>query len=255
MMEREHLVLLTSVAQAFPGRQIVTVGAAAFRWHYATFRGTLDLDLCIAIDLEEHGRSGLLPDDWTRVQAMPHRWRLPDGQLLDIIPAADELLAAGAVSWPGGMTMDLTGIDLAMRDHERYADELPVHVGVASRRALFVTKVAAWLDRPGDRSKDLGDIALLLEEYVDDDEPRRFDDPVLEGLHWDVRPSFLLGMDLRAICDERHEERIREFVARIGDPTRREHFWMLDAGAAHWRGDATALVSRLRSLLDGLGAG
>jgi predicted nucleotidyltransferase len=252
-MEREHLELLASVARAFPGRQIVTIGAAAFRWHYATFWGTLDLDLCVAIDLEEHARSDLLPRGWARVQGMPHRWRLPDGQLLDIIPAADELLAAGEVSWPGGTTMDLTGIDLAMRDHERYADGLPVHVGVASRRALFVTKIAAWLDRPHDRAKDLGDVALLLEDYVDGDDPRRFDEPALEGLDWDVRPPFLLGMDLRAICAERQEGRVREFVTRVGDPTRREHFWMLDAGPAHWLGDPTALPRRLQALLDGLG--
>ncbi|MCA8975962.1 MAG: nucleotidyl transferase AbiEii/AbiGii toxin family protein [Planctomycetes bacterium] len=254
-MDREHLGLLAGVALAFPGRRIVTIGAAALRWHYPAFRGTLDLDLCIAIDLEEHGRAELQPCGGVRVQGLPHRWQLPDGQLLDIIPASEELLEVGEVRWPNGSAMDLTGIDLAMRDHERYADELPAHVVVASRRALFVTKIAAWLDRPYDRSKDLGDVALLLEDYVDDDEPRRFDEPALEGRDWDVRPAFLLGMDLRAICTRRHEERIREFVARVEDPSRREHFWLLDAAPAHWHADATALPRRLRSLLDGLETG
>jgi len=252
-MRREHLELLADVARAFPGRRIVTIGAAALRWHYAAFRGTLDLDLAIAIDLEEHARSGALPADWERQANVPHRWRLPDNQLLDILPAADELLAAGAVTWPDGTTLDLTGIDLAMHDHERYAAELPTAVRVASRRALFVTKIAAWLDRPHDRQKDLGDIALLLDEYVDGDDPRRFDEPALEGRDWDERPSFLLGMDLRAVCSERHSERIREFASRAGDPARREHSWLLAAAPAAWRTDAEALPRRLQALRDGFG--
>jgi predicted nucleotidyltransferase len=140
-----------------------------------------------------------------------------------------------------------------MRDHERYAAELPAEVRVASHRALFVTKVAAWLDRPHDRQKDLGDIARLLEDYVDDDDPRRFDEPALEGRDWDERPAFLLGMDLRAICTGRHEEHIDEFVARIGDPARREHSWMLAAAPAAWRADATELPRRLHALRNGLG--
>lgn len=148
--------------------------------------------------------------------------------------------------------MDLGGIDLAMRDNQRYADELAIEVRVASRRALFVTKVAAWLDRPHDRHKDLGDIALLCDEYIDDGDPRRFDEPSLEGREWDERPAFLLGMDLAAVCTARHESRIREFAARIGDPSRRENAWMLHAAPAAWQSDPTALPRRLQALLDGL---
>ncbi|HEX5050601.1 MAG TPA: nucleotidyl transferase AbiEii/AbiGii toxin family protein [Planctomycetota bacterium] len=252
-MQREHLGLLADVARAFTARRIVAIGAAALRWHYTTFRGTLDLDLCIAIDLDEHSRADALPTEWRRKRGMPHRWHLPDGQLLDIVPAADDLLAAGVVNWPDGTAMDLCGIDLAMRDNQRYADELPAEVRVASRRALFVTKVAAWLDRPHDRHKDLGDIARLCDEYVDDADPRRFDEPALEGRDWDERPTFLLGMDLAAVCSARHGSRIREFAARIGDPARLEHVWMLGAAPTAWQADPTAVSRRMQALLDGFG--
>jgi hypothetical protein len=111
---------------------------------YPTCRGTLDLDLCVAIDLDEHGRAGGLPPQWTRQPGVPHRWRTTDGQLLDILPAADELLDEGRIQWPDGTVTDLTGIDLAMRDHPRYAEDLPGLLagdGPASplRRAPFRT--------------------------------------------------------------------------------------------------------------------
>jgi len=66
---------------------VVAIGAAALRWHYPAFRGTLDLDLCIAIDLAEHAEGAGLPAAWRRRPDTPHRWELPDGQLLDIVPA------------------------------------------------------------------------------------------------------------------------------------------------------------------------
>lgn len=253
-MDREHQQLLSDVARAFSGRQVVVIGAAALRWHFPTFRGTLDLDLCIAIDLAEHGRGEGLPSRWRRNPDLPHRWELPDGQLLDIVPAAAELLQAGSVTWPGGSRMDLTGIDLAMLDPLRFSDDLPANVGVASRRTLFVTKIAAWLDRPYERQKDLGDIAWLLDRYVEDDDPRRFDEPALEGREWDERASYLLGLDLKAVCGERHLGRIRGFVGLVGDPARREYSWMLQASPAGWRAEPTALPRRLMALLSGIGA-
>lgn len=252
-MVREHDALLTTVAMAHADRSIVVIGAAALRWHFPQFRGTLDLDLCIAVDLDEH-RGGLgLPSGWQRVPGVPHRWRTADGQLLDILPAADALLAAGQVVWSDGTTMDLTGLDLAMRDHHRYAPELAANVVVASRRALFVAKVASWLDRPAERQKDLGDLALLLDDYVDLDDVRRFDEPALAGIDWNERPAFLLGMDLRGICAERHLARLREFVRRVGDEGGRARHWLLQVAPSSWRADAAVPAARLQALVAGLG--
>ena len=250
-MTAEHLDVLRDVATAFPDRQVVVIGAAALRWHDQTFRGTLDLDLCIAIDREEHDQQGVMPVGWQRHSAIAHRWRDRAGQLIDVIPAADSVLASGQVAWPDGTTMDLTGIDLVMQDNHRYADELPENVRVASRRALFVTKIAAWLDRPHDRQKDLGDIAILLNGYVGLDDPRRFDEPALEGREWQDRPAFLLGMDLAACCEPRHRERIRMFVDQVTDRTRREHHWLL-AASPGWRADPEILASRIGALVAGL---
>ena len=242
-MSREHDALLAAVASVHADRAIVVIGAAALRWHFPRFRGTLDLDLCLAVDLDEHGRGLGLPTGWRRQLGVPHRWRTEDGLILDILPAANALLEAGRIVWPDGTIMDLTGIDLAMRDHHRYAPEQAANIRVASRRALFVAKVAAWLDRPVERQKDLGDLALLLDDYVELDDARRFDEPALTGVDWSERPAFLLGMDLRAICSARHLAPLREFVRRVGDMHGRERHWLLQvAGGPTTR--CSQLVSR-----------
>jgi len=97
-----------------------------------------------------------------------------------VLPAANTLLATGAVTWPDGTTLDLTGIDLVMHDAVRCAHDLP-----PTRRRGFTARAVrhqrrAWLDRPGDRYKDLGDLGLLLDRYLESDDTRCFDDPALD---------------------------------------------------------------------------
>lgn len=254
MTPHGHHGVLAAVARAFADRQTVVIGAVAMQWHFPSFRGTLDLDLCIAIDLDEHERAVALPRTWQRLGSPPHRWRTDDGQLLDILPAADQVLAAGSIRWPDGTVMDMTGLDLAMRDHHRFDASLSPNVTVASRRALFLAKVAAWLDRPLERQKDLGDLALLLDDYVDDLDPRRFDEPVLDRLDWSDRPAALLGLDLRAICTPRHRERVLEFVRRVGTSGTREQSWMLLAAPPGWHAADSILAARFSALVTGLGA-
>ena len=86
-MSREHDALLAAVASVHADRAIVVIGAAALRWHFPRFRGTLDLDLCLAVDLDEHGRGLGLPTGWRRQLGVPHRWRTEDGLILDILPS------------------------------------------------------------------------------------------------------------------------------------------------------------------------
>ncbi len=255
MIDPRHHRALTELAAALPDRPLVVIGAAALAWHFGrSFRATLDLDLCLAIDLAEHVRGTSFPASWHRAGTPPHRWRLPDGTLVDVLPAAAELLAAGTATWPDGVVFDLTGIDLAMQDAARCAPDLPPTVGVASRRALFVMKATSWLDRPGDRFKDLGDLCLLLGRYVEADDPRCFGDPSLDPQReFDERSAFLLGVDLRPLCTARHLDRLSEFVARVGEPDRVEHHWMAKAAPGSWQQDETAVRRRIAALRAGLG--
>jgi predicted nucleotidyltransferase len=253
MTPNAHHDLLTAVARAFSDRSIVVIGAVAMQWHFASFRGTMDLDLCIAMDLDEHERASGLPAAWKRMVVPPHRWMTDDGQMLDILPAADHLLQAGLIHWPNGTVMDMSGLDIAMYDNCRFAADLPPNVAVATKRALFLAKVASWLDRPQERQKDLGDLGLLLENYLDDNHPRRFDEPGIEAFEWSDRPAALLGMDLRTIGTARHRQRLQEFLLKVRNRDAREHRWMLHAGPRPWRDDSDTLSGRLDALVTGLG--
>jgi predicted nucleotidyltransferase len=248
-----HVSVLTTVAATFPGRDIVVIGATALQWHFRSgFRGTLDLDLCVAIDLHEHARA-TLPHEWRRDPRRPFRWSLPDGQILDVLPASADVLANGELSWNDGTRLDLTGIDLAMRDNASLPANFPRECRVASRRALFVMKVAAWLDRPGDREKDLGDLALLLQRYVEDDDPRCFDDPAIDcEREFDERPAFLLGHDLASICSSQHRDRVAAFLARVANPDRADHTRLRYAGPLHWQRNEDTVPRILAALRAGL---
>lgn len=73
-MVGEHAEVLGEVANTFPGRRVVVIGAAALRWHFPRFRGTMDLDLCVAMDRQEHADNTLFPASWRRSPRLPHRW-------------------------------------------------------------------------------------------------------------------------------------------------------------------------------------
>ncbi|MGE3171558.1 MAG: hypothetical protein AB7O97_02960 [Planctomycetota bacterium] len=134
--------VLLQLAEALPGVRIVVVGATALRHHLGDdVDATLDLDLCAALELDE--LRPRLPTDWRPDPRLPHRWRSADGTLVDLLPAGPAVLAVGEIRWPDGSVMDMTGLDLAMRDAAPLGAPLPDQVRVASLRALFVAKVAA----------------------------------------------------------------------------------------------------------------
>lgn len=254
--DAERREALIEIAAAFPGRGIVAVGAVALAHHFESFRGTRDLDLCIAIDVREHARDSALPAGWTRDARVPHRWRSRSGALIDVVPAAADLLRAGRVEWPGGAILDLAGIDVAMVDAAPIADDLPDQVRVASARSLFLCKVTAWLDRPADRRRDLGDLAVILDRYLDEADPRLFDDPRLEPeREFDERPAFLLGVDLRAVSAEPHRLRVARFSTLVSNQDGSEHAAMLASAPPRWQRDSQAIPRRIEALRAGLRGG
>jgi predicted nucleotidyltransferase len=73
--------------------------------------------------------------------------------------------------------------------------------------------MSAYLDRPGERERDLGDLAHLIGLYVDDDDDRRFGDEVpAADLDFEDVPAFLAGRDVGAICSGAHRATLEHFL-------------------------------------------
>ena len=95
----------------------------------------------------------------------------------------------------------------------------PVEVEVACLPVLVVLKIVAWLDRPHERTKDLGDLGRVLAFALDDLDARRWEAP-LAGEKFDEQSSVFVGNEVRAIAHARHLERIHEFLRRLSDESR-----------------------------------
>jgi len=99
-----------------------------------------------------------------------------------------------------------------------------LHVDVATIPVVVVLKMAAWLDRPSERDRDLEDLAHVFKEYLKADDLRRWEDELIEtGLAYDDQSAFALGRDVGIIVAAVHRRLIDRFLAAVVD----------DASAAH----------------------
>ena len=179
-------------------------------------RKTDDLDLVVAVPLEDFpGPMKSLPG-WRSHPKKEHCFFSPDGQQVDLVPAGAALVAQGYVEWPSGARMSLAGFDLAFAHATReLAGSTAVLVPPAPVIALL--KMRAWLDRPHIREKDLADIAHLLVLYVSDDDVRHFEEEYVVdlGLEFEAVSPFLLGHDLGRIMADEHAVHVEEFVRKV----------------------------------------
>ena len=115
--------------------------------------------------------------------------------------------------------------------------------------------MAAYLDRLADRAKDLGDIGHVLENYIDDDDDRRYSAEVFDReLDFDDASAFLLGRDVGAVVQETERDVVDAFIARVrsgGDHVATQAR-MLKLGPRGWKSDPQLLVSRLAAFELGL---
>lgn len=248
----EHARELARLVEHETHPELVLVGAVALGHHLPLQRTTADVDLALV----------MWPDDivpllttlgWRRDEHMRQRWYGPAHFRADIIPATQELVAAGSVQIDEGATMSLVGFDLAF-DHA-VPVELPgttASVSVASLPAILVLKMVAWLDRPYGRTKDLGDIAAVLTEALGDDDDRRWDSshPVATNeLDFDEQSPFFAGLEVAAIAKDAHLVAIRAFVEQLLDES--EAAAAVMARAAGIRGDdAEQRMQRLVAAFD-----
>jgi len=244
---------LRAIIKLWPEDQVVLVGAAAVSCFLELRRMTADIDPSVSLPIDNYEQE-LRRLGWSRHAKHECRWFAPGKVTVDIMPAAPQLLAVGYVVWPAsGMKMSLTGVRLAMSNSVLVEIEPGLVLRVAPLHVLVVLKMAAYVDRPAGREKDLGDIAVIVEGYVD--EERRFSDEVIDpGLPYpDVSPH-LLGADLARLVNSEEREAIRNFLAMAHDendshPTLAR---MAQAAPQEYR-DPAQLLARLDAFERGLG--
>ncbi len=248
-----QLEALRQLNQLWGADRFVLIGAGALgcfldmRW-----RGTADLDLTLAISLEEYLDQTLMPG-WRRDQWMEHRWYSPAGDIVEIIPAGPELLRQGVVQWPKtGHRMSLTGLRLA------FEKRLPVEVApdltimVAPIPVLTVLKIVAFHDRPEERKRDLADLAYILTEYDPED---RFTDEALElGLSYEAVGPFLLARKISEMVNEIERVEVERFVKEASDEDDPSgvQVKLLALGPPSWKRDPEELSQSIRAFRRGL---
>lgn len=246
---------LAALRVGLPETRLVVIGAAALGHYVPLTRATADIDLAIVLAPADLDRV-LGPLGWQRDARMRQRWHGPEGVLVDLLPATDELVAAGEIRFDGDdLRMSLVGFDLALRHTTRVTLSVgDVDVELATLAVLVVLKMVAWLDRPHERTKDLGDLALIFDQALDGDDDRRWDPehPVFQsGLEHEDQGAFFAGLEVARIVEREHRALIDTFLSRVGDPDGEAFSAMLRA--ARYGGDAPE--DRLVRRLDAFGLG
>jgi len=232
---------------------MAVIGASALAYQLPSYRReTNDLDLVVAISVEDSGRLGELPGWQPLPRAGEQAWQSPEGVRIDIVPASRGLLAQGVLRWPrSGMEMSLVGLRLAFEASRPLDVGEGLSVRLASIPAVAVLKVIAYLDRPEGRTKDLEDLGFLLEHHLDDQD-RRFDlIGAVPGLDYENTSAFALGLDAGQLVNPDERALVDRFIATAKAEDSRTRAQLLRLGPPPWRADEDCLPSRLLAFEQG----
>jgi predicted nucleotidyltransferase len=205
---------LLAALQRADSPRIVVIGATALGHHVKLTRFTADVDLVIVADLEEISQL-LEARGWKPDRTEWQRWDC-DNSRIDVLPGTARDLERGFVRVENDdREMSLVGFDLALR----HASAVPIPnadetVDVASLASLVVLKMVAWLDRPQQRHKDLGDLACAFNGALDDYDATRWEAPLVD-LAPDDQSAFFIGVDVAKIASAVHRAKVEEFLELV----------------------------------------
>src|SRR5439155_644269 len=150
--------------------RIVLIGGMALDYVGAPgHRPTEDLDLAVAIATERIVPELLRVEGWARDTFALRRWHSQRGVTVDILPIGPSVLASGRIIWPDGSSMSALGFRHLLTQSTGVV--IPDHDGldleVATPALIAFLKMVSFQERPADRTRDLGDLAHLLERPVD----------------------------------------------------------------------------------------
>jgi predicted nucleotidyltransferase len=209
-------------ACALHGTVAVIIGAVAYRLFIDDAdRATRDIDLAVALDLEEFAAlaKDLTKIGWRQAERREHRWRSPRGTFLDLLPAGPSLRAGKRVAWPSSqLSMSLLGFDHVFRDCVETELSPGLTFKVVPPPVLALLKIVAYLDDRHRRAKDLADLRQLWRRYERSSD-RLFCDEVFGAELPDIglAGAFLLGLDLRVLCTREEVALVRSFLNQAGE--------------------------------------
>ena len=241
---------LRALFTLWPNERMTVVGASALACYMEMkWRRTHDLDVAVLLAVEDASEDLANVSGWQRHPSKEHEWLTPDDVKVDIIPVAPKHLARGRIKWPKtDVEMSLVGFRLAF-DHSEPTSIAPdVMVHVAPVPVITVLKMAAYLDRPSERQRDLEDLAYILEEYLQHDADDRYSKDIFElGLTYEETSSYVLGKKVGALINQTEKDLVLAFLAKLqdeGEPLSTQAR-MASLGPPGWHRDPDQLLQRI----------
>ncbi len=209
------------------------------------WRTTLDIDFVVMADAQVSTQQLSTLEGWVKHPSRDPRWVYRGGVSVDVVPVTPENLRTGELRWPrSGAVMNTVGLELA----SKLATAVELSDGstlrVAPVAVIAVLKMVSFLDRPYDRTRDLADIAWIMEGDLPATDDRRFD-PRYDGfdIRYDESPAFVTGEQLRAIASV-HASLVDRFLRTVEDHWLR----VITASAPRaWGNDPDAVKRQLRA--------
>lgn len=198
MLSPEQSAAIASLRALFPEPRIVLIGATALAVQRRLSRTTSDVDLVLALDTDAFPGPLSADKNWEQDQPVtqPQRWLYRQLTRFDLLPVGETSLARGVLYWPSGLKMNVHVFGLLMTEQlPLVLPALAVHI--APVPLIMLLKMVSWLDRPGERMRDVEDLTWLFSNYLDPHDDNDFE-RLLEVGFGDEGHAFALGCDIAA---------------------------------------------------------
>jgi predicted nucleotidyltransferase len=213
----DDLACLRAIAEEF-NTQFVIIGAAALECFIDLESFTMDVDLVVALDLEDFAlfAEDLQTKGWIKDSRKEHRWHGPNGSLSDLLPAGPRLQEAGRLVWPvSEFEISLVGFRHVFTQARPFLFAEGAQYNVAPPATVALLKIVALMQDRYGRKKDLSHLRTLFNAYEKESD-RIFDDDVLAAELEDVEyvSAYLLGKDMGILVNTEEIEIVRKFLTR-----------------------------------------
>lgn len=215
-LSESHVRTFQDLVQLGHSFDFSLIGALALACALPRFRRqTNDIDLTIALPLDQANAAMARLPGWSRTGRAEYEWRSASGNLVHAISVDSSSLKRGFLVWAGGRRMSLVGMRHAFENTNELEVAPNVTVRSASVPAVILMKAVAYQDRPRERERDVDDFATVMDVYIDDLDARRWDEA--EGITHEDAGAFLLGRDVGRIADAVELESVQAFIRILLD--------------------------------------